>query len=174
MVVQNLLLNRALVRGFLHNTAPSYGVLVTRRRPVVRRVCYSHTLSITLLAPQWVSAVHFGGPESRLRIALSLGAVRPNTGVNLACNLHADNEFVDSITLLAPKGWSAVHFGGPTCRARLPHSLGAPPRRVRMNSACNLHADAEFVDSVTLLGPHWESAVHFGGPEIRARIELSL
>ena len=97
--------------------------------------------SITLLAPQWGSAVHFGGPKIRARIALSLGAVRPNTGVNSACNLHANAEFVDSITLLAPHWGSAVQFGGAKTCARIALSLGAVRPNTEVNSACNLHAD---------------------------------
>ena len=59
--------------------------------------------SIALLAPQWGSAVDFGGAKIRLRIALSLGAVRQNRRVNSAGNYVADAEFVDRITLLAPQ-----------------------------------------------------------------------
>mgnify|MGYP006945553860 CR=1 FL=1 len=67
---------------------------------------------ITLLAPQWRSAVDFGGAKIRLRIALSLGAVRQNRRLNSACNYVADVEFVDSITLLAPQWGSVVDVGG--------------------------------------------------------------
>ena len=106
--------------------------------------------SITLLAPQWGSAVHFGGPKIRARIALSFGAVPPNARVNSACNLHADAEFVDSITLLAPPWGSAVHFGGAKIRARIALSFGAVRPYARSNSACNLHAHVEVVDSIQL------------------------
>ena len=108
---------------------------------------------ITLLAPQWGSAVHFGGAKIRARIALSLRAVRPNSRLNLHCNHHAHAEFDDSISLLAPPWGSAVHFGGAKIRARIALSYGAVPPNARLNSACNLHADAEFVDSITLLAP---------------------
>ena len=74
---------------------------------------------IPLLAPPWGSAVHFGGPKIRARIALSLGAVPPNPGVNLACNLLADAGFDDSITHMAPPWGSAVDFGGHKIRARI-------------------------------------------------------
>ena len=57
---------------------------------------------ITLLAPQWGSAIDFGGAKILLRIALSLGAVLQNRRLNSACNYVADAEFVDSIILLAP------------------------------------------------------------------------
>ena len=46
--------------------------------------------SITLLAPPWGSAVHFGGAKIRARIALPFGAVRPNSMLNLHYNSHAD------------------------------------------------------------------------------------
>ena len=68
---------------------------------------------IALLAPQWGSAVHFGGPKIRARIALSLGAVRPKSIVNLHDNPHADAEFVDCITHLAPPWASAGQSGIP-------------------------------------------------------------
>ena len=94
--------------------------------------------------------------------------------LNLHRNHHAHAEFNDSITLLAPQWGSAVHFGGTKIRARIALSLGAVRPNARPNSACNQHADVEFVDSITLLAPQWGSAVHFGGPKIRARIALSL
>ena len=68
--------------------------------------------SITLLAPHWESAVHFGGPDARARLALSFGAVRSNTVLKSACNLHADAGFDDNITFLAPQRGSAINFGG--------------------------------------------------------------
>ena len=114
-----------------------------------------------------------GTKDSRQNRALAWSFC-PNTGLNSACNLHADAEFVDSITLLAPQWGSAVHFGGPKIRARIALSLGAVRSNTGLNSACNLHADAGFVDSITLLAPQWGSAVHFGGPESRLRIALSL
>ena len=73
------------------------------------------------------SAVHSGGQKIRARIALSLGAVPPNPGVNLACKMHADDEFDDSITHLAPPWGSAVDFGGAKIRARIALSFGAAP-----------------------------------------------
>ena len=71
------------------------------------------------------TAVYFAGPGSRPRSVLSLGVFLPNTGLNSACNLHADAEFVDSMTLLAPQWGSAVHFGGPNIRARIALQFGA-------------------------------------------------
>ena len=53
--------------------------------------------SITLLAPPWGSAVHFGGAKIRARIALSLKAVRQNSRLNLHCDHHAHADFDDSI-----------------------------------------------------------------------------
>ena len=133
--------------------------------------------SITLLAPQWESAVDFGGAKMRARIVLSLGAVRPNRGVNPACNLHADAEFVDGITLLAPQWGSAVHFGGPKIRARTALSL----RVVRPKSMLNLHrnhdAHAEFDDSnyhpsASPMCLQFISGAHRFAPESRSRLEL--
>ena len=69
---------------------------------------------ITLLAPPWGSAVHFGGATIRARIAISLRAVRPNLGLNWACNPYALAEFDDSITLLFPTWGYAVLSGGQT------------------------------------------------------------
>ena len=73
----------------------------------------------------WASAIEFGRAKIRARIALSLGAVRQNRGVNSACNYATDAEFVDSITLLAPQWGSAVDFGGAKIRARIALSFGA-------------------------------------------------
>merc|ERR1711965_16405 len=109
------------------------------------------------MAPQWGSAVDFGGAKIRDRIALSLGAVRQNRGVNSACKYVTDAEFVDSITLLAPQWWSAVDFGGAKIRARIALSLGAVRQNRGVISACNYFTDAEFVDSITLLVPQWGS-----------------
>ena len=80
---------------------------------------------ITLLAPQWGSAVHFAGAQTRARIALSLRAVRSNSRVNLHCNHHAHAEFDDGISLLAPQWGSAADFGGAKIRARIALSLRA-------------------------------------------------
>ena len=180
---------------------------------------------IAHMAPPWASAVDFGGAKIRARIALSLGAVPPNPGLNLACHLFAnagfddsithmaspwgsavdiggrgirarialslgavcpnlcshgrhwrgaEAEIVDNITVLAPQWGSAVDFGEQETGARIALSLGAGCQNRGMNSACDSVADAEFVDSITLLAPPWGSAVHFGGPKIRARIALSL
>ena len=109
--------------------------------------------SITHLAPPWGSAVDLGGAKIRARIALSLTAGRSNPRLNLACNLHADAEFDDSITHLAPPWGSVVDFGGAKIRARIALSLGAVRSNPRVNSARNLHADAEFDDSITHLAP---------------------
>ena len=95
-----------------------------------------------------------GTKDSRQNRALAWSFC-PNTGVNSACNLHADVEFVDSITLLAPPWGSAVHFGGPKIRVRIALSLGAVRPNTGGNSACNLHAYVEFVDGITLLAPPW-------------------
>ena len=118
------------------------------------------------------SAVHFGGSKIRARIKLSLGAVRPNARVNSACNLHADADFVDSITVLAPQCGSAVHFGGPKIRARIALPCGAGRSNTCDHRRRWRGIDAEIDDRITVLAPPWESAVHFGGPKIRARIAL--
>ena len=59
--------------------------------------------SITLLAPQWGAADHIGGPKSRARIALSLGAVRSNPCPLERRRRGAEAEIVESITLVAPQ-----------------------------------------------------------------------
>ena len=84
---------------------------------------------ITLLAPQWGSAVDFGGAKIRARIALSLGAVPPNSRVNLHCNHDAHAESDDSITLLALPWGSAVQFGGTKIRARIALPLRKSDKR---------------------------------------------
>ena len=114
------------------------------------------------------------GEQKLSSIALSLGAVRSNPRLNSACNLHADVEIDDCITHLAPPWGSAVDFGGAETRPRIALSLIAVRSNPRLNSACYLHADVEFDDSITHLAPPWGSAVHFGGPETRLRIALSL
>ena len=129
--------------------------------------------STTPLAPQWGSAVHFGGPKIRARIALSFGAVRSNTCSHSRSWRCADAEFVDSITLLAPPWGSAVHFGGAKIRARIALPFGAVRPKSMVNLHCNHHAHAEFDDSITLVPPPWGSAVDFGGAKIRAKIALS-
>ena len=130
--------------------------------------------SITHLAPPWGSVVHFGGPDTRVRIALPLGAVHRKSRLNLHSNHHAHAEFDDSITLLAPPWGSAVHFGGPETRARIALPLGAVRQKSRLNLHCIHDTHAEFEDSIALLAPQWGSAVHFGGAKIRARIALPL
>ena len=67
--------------------------------------------SNTLLAHPWGSAVHCGRPASRVRIALSFGAVGSNTCDHPPRKCTVDAEFVDSITPLTPPRGSAVHFG---------------------------------------------------------------
>ena len=81
--------------------------------------------SITLLAPHWGSAVHFGGPKIRARIALPCGAVRSNTCDHRRRWRGIDAEIDDRITVLAPPWESAVHFGGPKIRARIALPCGA-------------------------------------------------
>ena len=130
--------------------------------------------SITHLAPPWGSAVHFGGPKIRAKIALSFRTVRPNSRLNLHCNHHAHAEFDDSITLLSPPWGSAVHFGGAKIRTRIALAPGPVPPKSMVNPHCNRHAHAEFDDSITHLAPPWGPSVHFGGPETRARIALPL
>ena len=133
--------------------------------------------SIALLAPPWGSAVDFGGAKIRARIALSLGAVPPNPGLNSACNLYADGGFDDSITHMAPPWGSAVDFGGRGICARIALSLGAVRQNRGLNSALNLHADAGFVDSITPLAPQFGLQFTSGdqrfAPESRFRSELS-
>ena len=130
--------------------------------------------SITLLAPQWGSAVHFGGGKIRARIALPLGAVQQKSMLNLHRNHHAHAELDDGITLLVPQWGSAVHFGGAKIRARIALPLGAVRQKSMLKLHRNHHAYAELVDSIALLAPQWGSAVHFGGVNIRAGIALPL
>ena len=128
---------------------------------------------MTVLAPPWESAVHFGGAKIRLRIALSLGAVGSNTCDHTPRKCIADDEFVDSITVLAPPWGSAIPFGSKDSlqNRALAWSFRS---NTGVNSACYLLADGGFVDSITVLAPQWMSAVHFGGPESRLRIARSL
>ena len=90
-----------------------------------------------------------GDQKLVLKSRLSLGAVRQNPGVNLACNLFADAGFDDSITHMAPPWGSAVDFGGAGIRARIALSLGAVPPNPGLNLTCNLFADAGFDDGIT-------------------------
>ena len=78
--------------------------------------------SITLLAPPWGSAVHFGGAKIGARIAVSLGAVGPKGMLNLHRDHDAHAEFNDSMTILAPHGclqftWGEQRFA-PESRSR--------------------------------------------------------
>jgi len=78
--------------------------------------------SITHIPPPWGSAVGFGGRGIRASIALSLGVVPPNPGLNLASNLYADVGFDDGITHMGLPWGSAVDFGdagfAPESRSR--------------------------------------------------------
>ena len=95
--------------------------------------------SITLLAPQWGSAVSPGRGNTRARIALSLGAVLSNTLVNWLSNPHTHAEFLDSIKGLAPQWGSAVTPGRGITRARIALSLGAVLSNTRLNLLYNSH-----------------------------------
>ena len=119
---------------------------------------------------QFTSGDQRFAPESRSRSELSIQTRVPISSVEA---LQALNSSTVSHFWLS-SGGPAVHFGGPKIRARTALSLVAVRPNGRLNSACNLHADGGFVDSVTLLAPQWESAIEFGGAKFHARIALSL
>ena len=81
---------------------------------------------------------------------------------NLHCNRHADAEFVDRITLLAPPWVSAGDFGGAKIRAIIALSLGAVRPTSMLNLYCDRYADAEFVDCITLLALHRGACARWG------------
>ena len=62
---------------------------------------------------------------------------------------------------------------GEQTRLRIALSYRAVRSNPRLNSACNLHADAEIDDSIRHLAPPWGSAVDFGGAETLPKIALS-
>ena len=57
---------------------------------------------------------------------------------------------------------SAVPFGEPKIRYKIVLSFGAVRSNPCRDRPCGRVADAEIVDSITLLGPPWESAVEGG------------
>ena len=121
-----------------YGVAPPKSILSLHRK---QRSRAEFNDSIAFLAPQWGSAVDFGGAKIRARIVLSYGAVPPKSILVLHRKQHSHAEFHDSITLLAPQWGSAVHFGGPKIRARIALSHGAVCPNTGLNSACNVHAD---------------------------------
>ena len=111
-------------------------------------------------------------PPPTLTLTLALALTLKLSHSHLHSHTHSHSHSIGSITSLAPQWGSAVHFGGAKIRARIALPFGAVHSNTCSHKLCLSVAGAEFIDIITLLAPQWGSAVHFGGPEIRARIAL--
>ena len=128
---------------------------------------------IIVLAPQWESADHFGGQRvvseslSRLELLLKHGN---EFGLQSARRRWIRRQYHTSGSPM--KVCSSLRGTRKSSQNR---SLASSfCSKTGLNSVCNLLADAGFVDSNTFLAPQWGSVVHFGGPESRFTIALSL
>ena len=111
-----------------------------------------------------------------MELQLNLGA--KDSRLNSACSLHAGAELDDSMTHLGSPWGSAIDFGGAKIRSILVFSLGAVRSNCGMNSACNLHADAELDDGISHLAPpmgglQLSSGEQEFAPKSHSRSELS-